>query len=213
MIKAVLFDFDGVIVESVDIKTKAFERLFKDEGDAVVRKVVDHHLKNCGVSRFEKFKYIYQKILNRELSEQKFKKLCDSFSELVIEEVIKAPYVKGAKEFLDNFSPHYRCFVVSGTPQDEIEKIVKDRKMSGYFVKVYGAPRKKRDIVNAILNDYKLSKDEAVFVGDSLSDYEGAVSNGVAFIARINDNEALFSDKKCIKIKNLKELQAQILRL
>ena len=213
MIKAVIFDFDGVIVESVDIKTKAFARLFQNEGDEVIRQVVDHHLKNCGVSRFEKFKYIYQKILNRKLSDWKFKDLCGSFSALVTEEVVKAPYVKGAKEFLDTFSSRYQCFVVSGTPQNEVVKIVEARKMTGYFVKIYGAPKEKRDIVNGILIDYKLSKDEVVVIGDSLSDYEGALSNGVAFIARISGNEKLFSDKKCIKIKDLEGLQAQICRL
>ena len=82
MIKAVIFDFDGVIVESVDIKTEAFARLFENEGDEVVRQVVAHHLKNCGVSRFEKFRHIYQKMLNRELSDRKFKELCDEVDRL-----------------------------------------------------------------------------------------------------------------------------------
>ncbi len=35
MIKAIIFDFDGVIVESVDIKTKAFARLFEHGGGMV----------------------------------------------------------------------------------------------------------------------------------------------------------------------------------
>jgi len=30
MIKAIIFDFDGVIIESMDVKTKAFTFLFKD---------------------------------------------------------------------------------------------------------------------------------------------------------------------------------------
>src|SRR3989304_1573816 len=59
MIRAIIFDFDGVIVESVDIKTKAFARLFEHEGKVVVEKVVDYHLKNGGVSRFDKFR-VYQ---------------------------------------------------------------------------------------------------------------------------------------------------------
>ena len=32
MIRAIIFDFDGVILDSVDIKTKAFARLFQEFG-------------------------------------------------------------------------------------------------------------------------------------------------------------------------------------
>ena len=56
-IHAIVFDFDGVLAESVDIKTRAFALLFRDEGEEVVRKVIDFHLKNGGVSRFEKIKF------------------------------------------------------------------------------------------------------------------------------------------------------------
>jgi len=47
MIKAIIFDFDGVLVESVDIKTKAFAGLFEHEGDSIVRRVVAYHIKNA----------------------------------------------------------------------------------------------------------------------------------------------------------------------
>jgi len=42
-----------VLVESTDIKTKAFAELFKSEGKAVVKKIVNYHLMNEGVSRYE----------------------------------------------------------------------------------------------------------------------------------------------------------------
>jgi len=70
MIKAIIFDFDGVLVESVDIKTKAFAGLFEHEGDSIVRRVVAYHIKNAGVSRFEKFRHIYKEMLDRELTEE-----------------------------------------------------------------------------------------------------------------------------------------------
>jgi len=41
MIQAIGFDFDGVLVESVDIKTRAYAYLFEDEGPEVVQQVID----------------------------------------------------------------------------------------------------------------------------------------------------------------------------
>ena len=75
MIRAILFDFDGVILESVDVKTKAFAELFKDFPEHVDQ-IVQYHIDNMGVSRFDKFRYIYRYILKRKLSDEKFTELC-----------------------------------------------------------------------------------------------------------------------------------------
>lgn len=218
MIKAIIFDFDGVLVESIDIKTNAFAKLFKTEGEDIVEKVVDYHLKNAGVSRFEKIKYIYQNMLKRDLSEKTFDDLCQRFSHLVVDEVVNAPYVKGAKEFLDRYSSKYMCFIASATPQDEIEEIIKRRHMMRYFKGVYGSPKKKGDIVREILDTYTLeynamsfnsvlSHQSFVYIGDAMSDYEAAMVNNVAFVARITeDNGLLFKGINCSKTNDLQNL-------
>ncbi len=206
MIKAIIFDFDGVIVESVDIKTKVFARLFEHEGGVVVEKVVDYHLKNGGVSRFDKFRYFFKEILRRHLSDQQFEELCSSFSELVMEEVVKAPYVKGSKEILDNYSRVCQCFVATGTPQEEIDEIIIQRGMVPYFKGVFGAPRNKNVIVREILDLYCLKPDDVIYVGDAMSDYQAASENSIRFIARIHNNESIFKGIECIKIMDLTDL-------
>ena len=55
-IKAIIFDFDGVIVESMDIKTQAFAHLFRKCSEDIIKKVIQLHLDNGGMSRYEKFK-------------------------------------------------------------------------------------------------------------------------------------------------------------
>ena len=222
MIKTIIFDFDGVLVESVDIKTKAFAKLFKTEGEDIVEKIVDYHLKNAGVSRFEKIKYIYQNMLKRDLSEKTFDNLCQQFSHLVIDEVVNAPYVKGAKEFLDRYSSKYVCFIASATPQDEIEEIIKRRHMMRYFKGVYGSPKKKGDIIREILVAYTLeynampfssvdSPQSFVYIGDAMNDYLAAKENKVVFIARTtNDNCWIFKELDCIKLNDLMNLKDAI---
>jgi beta-phosphoglucomutase-like phosphatase (HAD superfamily) len=56
MIKNIFFDFDGVLAESVNIKTEAFKQMYACNGDEVAGKIARHHVENGGVSRFEKFK-------------------------------------------------------------------------------------------------------------------------------------------------------------
>jgi HAD superfamily hydrolase (TIGR01549 family) len=206
MTKAIIFDFDGVLVESIDIKTEAFRGMFKNEGSDIVAKVVDYHCRNMGVSRFDKFRYIYKEILNRPLTEAVFQDLCQQFARLVLDAVLNAPYVKGAQEFLANYAHIYSCFIASATPQDEIEEIIIRRGMSHYFKAVYGAPKKKNDIVKEILSNYGLSAESIVYIGDAISDYDAANANGVHFIARINGNELIFKNMDCHKVRDLSAL-------
>ena len=203
MIKAIIFDFDGVIVDSVDIKTKAFGELFEEEGKDISGKVVEYHLNNTGVSRFDKFRYIYKNMLNRELSDEKFNELCSRFESLVTDNVIKAPFIKGAKEFLEGHSGEYSCFVASATPQKEIEDIILKKGIGGYFRGIYGAPFKKSDAVKEIISKQRVKPGEVLYAGDAMSDYNAAKGSSVNFVAVADEDSAIFSGVNCLKIKDL----------
>ena len=56
--QAIIFDFDGVIADSVNIKTVAFAEIYEPFGNHISELVVSHHLINGGMSRYEKFKYL-----------------------------------------------------------------------------------------------------------------------------------------------------------
>jgi len=47
--KLLIFDFDGVLADSVEVKTEAFALLYKPYGQKVVEKVVSHHRDNGGI--------------------------------------------------------------------------------------------------------------------------------------------------------------------
>ncbi len=210
MIKVVVFDFDGVLVESFDIKTVAFARLFEAEGESVVNSVVEYHRANGGVSRFDKFRYYYREILKRELTEAYFKELCSRFSELVLEEVVKCPFVPGAIEFLNGFSHILPNYITSATPETELMEILMRRDMTGFFRKVFGAPTSKADAIATILEETGFSGHEVVYVGDALADYEAAESNGVHFIARCAPENNMFDAVDCLKLADLTHLHVML---
>lgn len=206
MIELIFFDFDGVIVESVDIKTRAFAELFEHEGNNIVEKVVEYHLNNTGVSRYEKIRHIYKEVLKRPLDNKTFQSLCDRFAGIVMDKILKAPYVEGASEFLNEHSQKYKCFIVSATPQNEIEEIIEKRNIRRFFKAIYGAPTQKTFAVREILLDEKVSPENSVYIGDALSDYNASHDNTVNFIARINNNDAIFENIACLKINDLTNL-------
>jgi len=185
-LKGIIFDFDGVICESVEAKTEAIRKLFEDYPEHI-EAIVKVHMDNGGMSRYRKFEIIYRDILKSELSEEKSQELGQLFTNFSHKEVVESSYVGGAEEFLERYHQDFLLFVVSGTPQEEMDSVIDDRNMRHYFQGIFGTPRLKHELVNLILNKYSLSKDEVLFVGDSINDQQGAQTAGIRFIGRLHE--------------------------
>ncbi len=189
VLKAIIFDFDGVITESLDLKAKAFAYLFRDFPQEIIQKVVKLHLDNGGMSRYEKFKIAYEEFLGLEYTKKIEDKLAGEFGEYCFREMINCPYVEGVIEFLEKNYQKYFCFVVSGTPHGEMNDIVDARNLRKYFKEVLGIPGSKADLSKQILKNYDLKPEEAVLIGDSPTDYRGAEGADLHFIARIAEGK------------------------
>lgn len=181
--EAVFFDFDGVICDSANIKTEAFAEMYKPYGSEVQKQVVAYHLNNGGVSRFEKFKYWHRIHLNSDINDEQLEALSNNFSELVLKKILEASYIEGATETLNALKDRkITAYIVSGTPDDEIKYIIREKGLTEFFKEVYGSPRKKGDIVKDILSRESFNADKCIFIGDAMSDYQAAVSNGIHFL-------------------------------
>lgn len=197
-LKAIIFDFDGVIAESVNVKTEAFAEIYRPYGGEIVKKVIAHHEANGGVSRFEKFKIYHEDFLGKKTNAEIINQLAEQFSKIVLEKVIEAPFVKGAYEFLSSNYKKYDFFISTGTPLEEIRIILKERRLIKYFKEVYGSPDKKNVHVHTILSRYNYKNNEVVFVGDALSDRDAARENGLIFIGRYTTSDEIKSEKYLI---------------
>lgn len=206
--KAIMFDFDGVICESNEVKTEAFRKLFSAYPEYMDR-IIDYHKRNLGISRFRKFEFIYKEILKKEWDENESKKLGEKFSEYVYKGVLVSPFVQGGYEFLEKYHKQLLLFIVSGTPQTEIISIVKEKQLDRFFHGVYGSPATKSQIIRQILGEKELAPDDVIFVGDSINDYEGAEEAGIRMIGRIQENYPnpfTMLDKKST-IRNIYDLE------
>jgi phosphoglycolate phosphatase-like HAD superfamily hydrolase len=202
VIRAAVFDFDGVVLESADIKTNAFRRLFDGNEEAVA-----HHLAYVGVSRYEKFRYITTAILKRPYTDAEERRLGERFSALVLDEVLRCPFVPGARELLERLAGELPLFVASGTPEDELREIVSARGLQGLFAEVYGTPPSKGEILRRILTERELGAEEVVMVGDAATDLAGAREAGVRFIGRVSaDAPNPFLDADVSVVCDLAEL-------
>ena len=182
MLKGIIFDFDGVIAESVQVKTDAFAELYKPYGSDIVKKVVDHHETNGGMSRYEKIHLYHESFLNKTVTGEVIATLANQFSDLVVEKVIAAPYVPGALEYIQKCYKHYKLFISTGTPTEEMKQILEDRKIAQYFTDVFGSPDKKTIHINSIESRYGISSNKLIFYGDSNSDLDAAENANIPFV-------------------------------
>ena len=109
----IFWDFDGVIKDSVSVKSDAFELLFLPFGDEVAKKVKKHHEENGGMSRYDKLP-IYLNWAGEVSSKDLICKFEQKFSQLVKKQVIKSPWVAGVLEYLQIYCKKQIFFFSNG---------------------------------------------------------------------------------------------------
>jgi HAD superfamily hydrolase (TIGR01549 family) len=182
--KIIFWDFDGVIKESVSVKTDAFGKLFSNFGSKVSQKVVSHHINNGGMSRFDKIP-IYLKFANLQVTKKNIEKYCNMFSKLVEKEVLNSKWVDGVEEIIkENDLDKQKFVIASATPQNEMERILKKLKIYNKFSVIFGSPNSKENAIKVSLKKLNFSHDEALMIGDSTSDFKAAKLNDVDFLLR-----------------------------
>jgi phosphoglycolate phosphatase-like HAD superfamily hydrolase len=125
------------------------------------------------------------------------------FSSIVTDKVINSNWVPGAKEILEKYFNDKTFYLITGTPKDEIDFILKSLGIDHYFKKVIGAPIKKNIAVKNIISEENIPNNQAIFIGDASSDYEAAKLNDIEFLLRIHEwNVNLQNKLTCKKIKN-----------
>ncbi len=180
-----VLDFDGVILESVDIKTEAFQELFSAYGDKLPT-IMDYHLANNGISRMIKIRHIFENILNTPFTPKVEADTRQRFSEVVMSKILKCRFVPGAPEFLEKFSGRVKFYVASAAPEDELKTIIERRGLQKYFTKIFGHPTHKREAVKWVLLSHPRAAKELVFIGDANEDRKVALEHGVTFLGRKN---------------------------
>ena len=180
--QAFVFDFDGVLADSVEVKTEAFSRLFEDHGPEIQKQVVEHHRNNGGMTRAEKIQHYFDAFLGQPIDDSRLSKLCENFANLVVDNVVAAAEIPGARKFLETWHGKIPLFIDSATPDKEIVEIVERRGLADFFEEVLGSGKPKAQNLAYILDRYNIQAERCLFFGDAGSDYQAAIKCGVNFI-------------------------------
>jgi len=194
--QAIIWDFDGVIKNSVQAKGEAFDQLFEFAPDNIRNKIIHHHLQHGGVSRFEKLE-IYLSWCGIKQSKLNIEYYAFRFSNLVIDKVIASSWVPGVYEYLSENHQDQDFYLATATPSSEINKILLDLNILELFKEIYGHPVSKTAAVESVLRSCGLKSSEILYIGDSHQDYRAAEESQLEFLCMLNCND--FSTPKWIE--------------
>ena len=189
MIRNILFDFDGVILDSMPIRDYGFKEIFKDFDDGLVNKLLEYHNQNGGLSRYVKIKYFYNKLLKQEISEDKIINYADNFSKIMkIKLVDKRYLIADTLKFIKESYKKYNLHIVSGSDEKELQYLCKELGIDSFFQSVNGSPTHKNILVENVLATNRYIESETILIGDSVNDYDAATENNLVFYGFNNPN-------------------------
>lgn len=196
MIKNILFDFDGVILDSMSVRDFGFREIFKEHSDEYVEELIKFHRTNGGLSRFVKIEHFYKNILNKNISESQINGLANKFSDIMRKELIKKEYlIEDAVNFIKNNYKDYNMHIVSGSEHNELNYLCEELGIKKYFLSISGSPTPKKELVKQVLDKYDCVLEETVLIGDSINDYDAAKHNDILFFGYNNSELEEKSDK------------------
>lgn len=191
--KCVVWDFDGVIKESVSVKTQAFYDLFLPFGEDVASKVRAHHLENTGVSRHKKLE-LYLDWAGLDVSTHVISEFADRFADKVVSSVINSGWTRGVLHYLSQNWRKKKFIICSATPQDELQYICEQINISHMFLALVGTPQSKSDGIQAFLSENPSLLTSTVMIGDATADIEAARASKIKFILRCHSENTDLSD-------------------
>ena len=188
--RALFLDFDGVIKESLDVKTRAFGEILAPWGEAAMARAREHHVANGGMSRYKKIPLYLREYCGVEPTDDLVARLLDEFADKVIDEVVASPFVPGVLDLIRGAqTAALPLAIVSGTPQGEMDLIVARCGLDGVFARVYGSPRDKHELLALACLELAVAPEDILFVGDSINDWQPAQDLGIPFVGRLRPGE------------------------
>ncbi|MEI3550722.1 MAG: HAD family hydrolase [Alphaproteobacteria bacterium] len=189
-LKAAIFDWDGTITDSNNIKTEAFVELFQSACPQAAGYIREYQQNRGGISRFEKFRHYIRHFFHREASAAELEDFGRRYAALCRPKLLNAPFIPGAVETLRKLSlEKIPVFIVTGSPATEIRELAATRNLLPLIHHIYGSPPTKDVLLAVLLAENRLVPEETVFFGDAPADCEAARINQIPFIGICPDGK------------------------
>jgi phosphoglycolate phosphatase-like HAD superfamily hydrolase len=205
---SLVFDCDGVVLDSNRVKTEAFFSAAMPYGTAAATALVDYHRLNGGISRYVKLAYFLEAIVPQYAPEHVpgndmpgLEDLLFAYAREVYSGLMACRVAEGLGQ-LRTASAGAPWLIVSGGDQEELRGIFAERRIDDYFDGgIFGSPDSK-DIILAREIKSRNIKQPALFLGDSRYDLKASKAAGLDFVF-ISGWTEMTNWEEFVKVNNL----------
>jgi phosphoglycolate phosphatase-like HAD superfamily hydrolase len=228
--KTIVFDCDGVVLNSNIVKTEAYFRTAKKFGatDAQAQVLVDYHVKLGGISRYHKFDWFVRHVLQQAILQTKemqndalqksatdaaIQALLAVFSDELADGLMQCDLAKGLFDLRDKNTANW--LILSGGDQLEIRELFAKRKIAHLFNGgLFGSPDNKDEVLAREIANENIQL-PALFIGDAKYDFEAASRAGLDFVfmsdwTEVPNWQAYCADNYIESLPNIASLLAKI---
>jgi beta-phosphoglucomutase len=221
MLRAVIFDFNGIIVDDEPIHFKLFQKVLAEETILLTEQA--YYARYLGFDDKGAFAAAYREN-NRSLSHAELAKLIERkavyYQEAIRNHVAIFP---GVKKLIADLSGTLPLAVASGALRQEIETILSTAGLLGCFRAIVASEdveRGKPDPniflkalaqLNAAIDANPISAAECVVIEDSKEGLKGARRAGMKCLAVTNSHPAEFLNEANAVVKSLEEVDLKFL--
>lgn len=219
MIKCVVFDFDGTLVDSNDIKRDSFFTITRpwDASGEVVAEVFERW---PAADRYEKTRKIAEALINRKLlpenssAESWGTRLANDYTVCCENAITSCPERPGASQALKELAEMgLLLFVNSGTPTKPLQRLLELRNWAHYFQAAYGAEGSKAANLESVSLASGAARHEIVHVGDQPDDWRGAEQFGCHFVAMAVACTVSAVRESPLLVEDLRDLPAMVVKI
>lgn len=183
----IIWDFDGVIIDSSKIRIRAFKEALQNYPKQSVEELIKYHRKNDGLSRYVKIDHFFSNILEEKLSNKLRDDLLNKYGIICSRQLNdKNLLIDDSLKFIINYYNNKKFHIASGSDNEELNKLCISLGISKFFKTINGSPETKNKIVKHILENYKYNRKACCLIGDSINDYDAAMINEISFFGYNN---------------------------
>ncbi|WPJ98197.1 HAD family hydrolase [Coraliomargarita algicola] len=182
-IDLLVFDCDGVLLETMAAKIEAFRQWVPQAHIAWRDAFMEVVMAGFGKARTHHIRCFYEEILGETVSEAFLSEEVERFADICEPLCATAAWRIGSREFVlacrQAGIPRY---VLSGTPQQPLEAMLSSTGAAGLFDVIIGSPPAKPESLTRILAETGVPAHRCVFVGDAEADRVAAEHVGAHFV-------------------------------